>query len=148
MKWTIIGFVYTLFILSGMTGCMTTKILTPEEASSYQDVNVKRKNYLILYNQNNQYELHNYKFQNDTLTGDLYVSKIDRSTGLIVFTDNDFAITDQTVGSLTRIPVNRIKEVQAVKTDIVKSVFFIAGVALITFTLWQAGNLIQKGLIW
>jgi hypothetical protein len=148
MKRTLKGFFYLLFIFYGMSGCMTTKILTPDEASSYLGVKVNKKNYLILYNQNNQYELHNYKFQNDTLTGDLYVSKIDRSIGLIVFTDNDFAITEHTVGSVARIPANRIKEVQEVKTDVVKSVFFIAGVALITFTLWQAGNLIQKGLIW
>jgi hypothetical protein len=138
-------FILTFIILELVSGCVATKIMTLDQAATYNSLNPKKRDFLILFNQNNQYELHNYQFQKDSLTGELYVPRIRRSNGLMVFTAADFRI-DNISASMVRIPNDKIIRIQEVKPDIFRTVAFAAGVTLFTFSLWWAGNLILSGI--
>lgn len=138
-------FILAFPILVLLPGCVTTKMLTPEEANTYRSRYAEKRDFLILINQNNQYELHNYKFEKDSLAGELYVPRIRRSNGLMVFTAADFKI-DNISASTIRIPNDKIYRIQEVKPDIFKSIGFIAGITLFTYSLWWAGNLILSGV--
>jgi hypothetical protein len=142
MKQSILVFLI-LFLLQG---CMTTKMWNLENPSAYNDLNSGKKEFLIIYNQNNQYELRNYRFRKDSLEGELFVPKIQRSVGLMVYTDNDFRIMDSSSSPVVRIPQDKILKIQEVKTDVLKSVAFIGGVAIITMSLWWAGNAVLGGM--
>jgi hypothetical protein len=125
---------------------MTIKMWNLETPSVYYDLNSGKKEFLIVYNQNNQYELRNYRFRNDSLEGELFVPKIQRSVGLMVYTDKDYRIMDSSSSPVVRIPKDRILKIQEVKTDAFRSIAFIAGVTLISMSLWWAGNAVLGGM--
>lgn len=135
-----------LFILVVMSGCVTTKILSFEEAAFTPEQKSGKRDFLIVYNQNNQYELHNYRFRNDTLEGQIFVPKVDRSNGIMVFTSPEFALTGNISESVTKIPLSSVYKIQEVKPDLFRTVAFAAGIAIITFGLWSAGNLVMGGI--
>jgi ketopantoate reductase len=140
------SFLLSLAILMLLSGCVTTKMMSFGEAAAKVPNTTGNRDFLIVYNQNNQYELHNYRFSKDTLEGQIFVPKVDRSKGIMVYTSAEFVLTGNLTESLTKIPINSIAKIQEVKPDLFRSVAFAAGVAVITFGLWSAGNLLMGGI--
>jgi hypothetical protein len=139
--------ILTFLILGFISGCVTTNELTFKEAVTFHDSHASKRDFLILYNNNNQYELHNYTFHPDYLEGVLYVPKVDRSNGLMVYTDASFAIVDTLSANNFKIPIDRISRIEYVKTDAFKSIAFVACVTLLTLSFVWAGTLFLGGML-
>lgn len=128
------------YIINLFSGCDTTKWLSINEASVFKD---DKRDFLIVYVQDKQFLMNNYKFQDGYLEGDLYISKSRYFNGVTVFTDLDLSMFYRdSFPKFFRIPYETIIKINYVKTDALKTIGFLVCLPLAVWSVYWGGRVL------